>query len=79
MIGMFVLITITSCKENSKDPQKAEAILPTISKENLQNQAWQMEEQYWDYVGKIDTVAYKELWHNDFIGVSLRRSASFPE
>lgn len=27
-----------------------------------------MEERYWDYVEKIDTVAYKKLWHNDFIG-----------
>ena len=27
-----------------------------------------MEERYWDYVEKNDTIAYKELWHNDFIG-----------
>ncbi len=27
-----------------------------------------MEEKYWDYVQKIDTVAYKNLWHNEFIG-----------
>lgn len=27
-----------------------------------------MEELYWEYVQKNDTVAYKTLWHNDFIG-----------
>ena len=64
----LVLITITSCKENSKDSQKAEAKSPTFSKEELEDEVWKMEEQYWDYVEKIDTVAYKKLWHNEFIG-----------
>ncbi len=31
-------------------------------------EAWQMEEQYWDYVQKIDTISYKKLWHENFMG-----------
>jgi len=27
-----------------------------------------MEEQYWKYVEKNDTISYKTLWHDDFIG-----------
>ena len=68
LIAVLVLFTITGCKENNKDSQNAETALPTMTKENTENQAWQMEEQYWDYVEKIDTTAYKKLWHDDFIG-----------
>jgi len=68
MIALFVSIVRTSCNENSKDSQKAETIVPTMSKENLENEVWKMEEQYWDYIEKIDIVTYKKPWHNDFIG-----------
>ena len=68
MIGLFLIVTITSCNEKNKESELTETILPTVSKEELENEAWQMEEKYWDYVQKIDTVAYKNLWHNEFIG-----------
>jgi len=68
MIGLFLVVTITSCSEKNKESEPTETILPTVSKKELENEAWQMEEKYWDYVQKIDTVAYKNLWHNDFIG-----------
>lgn len=68
MIGLFLVVTIISCNKKNKESETTETILPTVSKEELENEAWQMEEKYWDYVQKIDTVAYKKLWHNDFIG-----------
>lgn len=34
----------------------------------MEDEAWQMEELYWEYVQNIDTVAYITLWHEDFIG-----------
>jgi hypothetical protein len=68
LISVFVLFSIAGCKETSKDSQNTEASLPAMSKENRKNEAWQMEERYWDYVEKIDTTSYKKLWHDDFIG-----------
>lgn len=68
LIALFLLNTISSCNKKDNDSEKTKTILPTISKEKLENEAWQMEERYWDYVMKNDTIAYKKLWHNDFIG-----------
>lgn len=34
----------------------------------LKEEVWRMEEQYWDYVEKNDTISYKTLWHEDFMG-----------
>lgn len=36
--------------------------------ESDNNDVWQMEEQYWDYVQKNDTISYKNLWHENFMG-----------
>ncbi len=36
--------------------------------EALKNEVWQMEEHYWEYVQKNDTIAYKKLWHDNFMG-----------
>jgi len=68
MIGLFLVVTLTSCKEKNKESKQAKTISATVNKEELENEAWQMEVKYWDYVQEIDTVAYKNLWHNDFIG-----------
>lgn len=68
LIAILVLLIITSCKEHNKDSQNTESSSPTMTKENMENQAWQMEERYWDYVKTIDTISYKKLWHDDFIG-----------
>ncbi len=68
LIAILVSVTVASCNENSKNSSKTETTFPSLDKENLENQAWNMEERYWDYVEKIDTIAYKKLWHNDFIG-----------
>jgi hypothetical protein len=70
ILGVLFLLTATinSCKEKNNDSVKANAFKSTVNKDTLQNQVWQMEEKYWDYVEKIDTVAYKKLWHEQFIG-----------
>ena len=67
-IALFLLVTITSCNENIKDSENAQATLPAINKEHLENEAWRMEERYWEYVQNIDTISYKNLWHENFIG-----------
>ena len=70
VIGLLLAVTTTSCNQPDKGSETTgtETILPIVSKEHIENEAWQMEEKYWDYVQKIDTVAYKKLWHDDFIG-----------
>lgn len=66
--ALFLLVTITSCNEKIKESENTQATLPAINKEDLENEVWRMEELYWDCVLKNDTIAYKKLWHNDFIG-----------
>ena len=68
MIGITVAITICSCNDSGKDSLKTETKSPAISHAELENQAWKMEELYWQHVEKMDTVAYKKLWHDDFVG-----------
>lgn len=45
-------------------------IISTVAqtKKTIENEVWNMEKQYWEYVQKSDTLSYKKLWHNDFIG-----------
>lgn len=38
------------------------------SADTQKNEVWQMEEKYWDLVKQNDTVSYKKLWHEDFLG-----------
>jgi hypothetical protein len=68
LIALLMSFIVTGCKEDNKDLQNAKVLSPTMTKENIENEAWQMEEKYWDYVTKIDTTSYKKLWHDDFIG-----------
>lgn len=63
LIG-FILIGACSQKDNAKERETT----PTLTSTDLEDAAWHMEELYWDYVQNIDTVAYKTLWHEDFIG-----------
>ena len=68
VIGITVAITICSCNDSGKESLKPKTISPAISHTELENQAWKMEELYWQHVEKMDTVAYKKLWHDDFVG-----------
>ena len=65
-IGLFLVVILISCNLKKKESEQIETILPMVSKKEIENDAWQIEEKYWEYVQKIDTVAYKKLWHNDF-------------
>ncbi|MEL4455268.1 nuclear transport factor 2 family protein [Lutimonas vermicola] len=66
--ALFLSVTITSCNKKNRESENTQATLPEIKKEDLENEVWRMEELYWDYVMKNDTIAYKNLWHNDFTG-----------
>lgn len=67
-IGLMAIIATTGCRQKQEEPTPEETLSPIANKEDLENEAWKMEENYWEYVQNIDTVAYKNLWHNDFIG-----------
>ena len=38
------------------------------SAENLKDEVWQKELQYWHFVKNNDTSAYRTLWHDNFVG-----------
>lgn len=65
----FVLsVVLGSCNQSNQNSGKADIALPSVGKAELESKAWEMEELYWDYVQRIDTVNYKKLWHSNFIG-----------
>ena len=70
LIGAMVFVTIsfTNCKEKNEQSKHNETIEPKIDKATQEEEAWQMEEKYWHYVQNNDTITYKTLWHDDFIG-----------
>lgn len=68
LIALLVSLLITSCSPDNKDSSVPETPVPSLSKTELEDEAWHMEELYWEYVQNIDTVPYKTLWHDDFIG-----------
>lgn len=65
---LFLVISLTGCNKRIKEPGDDQAGLTTSSKEDLRNEAWRMEELYWEHVQNNDTIAYKKLWHDEFIG-----------
>ena len=70
LLGATVLVTIsvTNCKGKNESSTLKEIVEPTIDKATLEEEAWNMEELYWQYVQNNDTITYKTLWHEDFIG-----------
>ena len=68
IIAPFFLMAVFSCNDRHQDVPSTDPSLPKLTMEVMENEAWQMEERYWEYVKTIDTTAYKELWHEAFIG-----------
>ncbi len=68
VIALLILVSLMSCKENKKHSSQSKTQIPTLSNSEMEDEAWKMEELYWEYVQKSDTVSYKTLWHNNFIG-----------
>ncbi|MBA4300707.1 MAG: nuclear transport factor 2 family protein [Cyclobacterium sp.] len=68
LIVLGALLVQFSCRVNSNNSSKEEKPMQIMTKTQLEDEAWQMEELYWEYVQKSDTVNYKTLWHDDFIG-----------
>jgi hypothetical protein len=64
-IALFILVSLSACNSNK---ESSPAAIPAVSDETLEDEVWQMEELYWKYVKDADTVAYKKLWHENFIG-----------
>ncbi|MEB2782339.1 hypothetical protein U3A58_18255 [Algoriphagus sp. C2-6-M1] len=59
LIVLFVLLAVSSCSENTKNSFKDETPEQTMTQAEIENEAWHMEELYWEYVQNIDTVSYK--------------------
>jgi hypothetical protein len=68
LTAIVILLITLGCMGSGTDGTNSETVSSSPNKESLENQAWEMEELYWEYVQKMDTVAYMTLWHNDFIG-----------
>ncbi len=68
LIALLVAITITSCDENRKESSMTDIPASSIGKAEMEMEVWKMEERYWEYVQKMDTITYKTLWHDDFVG-----------
>jgi hypothetical protein len=65
---LLASLILAGCSENSKISSEEEKTAPTPNKSQMEDEAWHMEELYWEYVQNMDTVTYKTLWHEDFIG-----------
>ena len=67
----FLLISVLAIQAQGSDPhsdnKSAITGMPS-EKEISENEAWHMEEQYWKFVQNNDTISYKKLWHEDFMG-----------
>jgi hypothetical protein len=66
--ALLGFLSLTSCsqeKENSPEGE-SEVVMPTRSQ--IEEEVWHMEELYWEYAKDNDTITYKTLWHEDFMG-----------
>lgn len=68
LLAVLVAVGFSSCGTKTENSSNSETLTSTFSKSELEDEAWQMEELYWEYVKNSDTVTYKTLWHEDFIG-----------
>ncbi|WP_373520418.1 nuclear transport factor 2 family protein [Aquiflexum sp.] len=68
VFAFLASLIMAGCSESSSNSSEEEKTAPTPNKSEIEDEAWHMEELYWEYVQDIDTVAYKTLWHEDFIG-----------
>jgi len=68
VFALLASLTLAGCNENSNNSSEVETPNQIMTKTEMEDEAWHMEELYWEYVQNIDTVAYKTLWHEDFIG-----------
>ena len=64
----IAIFSMTNCKEKTENTAQTETVEPIIDKGTLEDEAWHMEELYWQYVQNNDTITYKTLWHDNFIG-----------
>ena len=68
IVTLFLSVLITGCTSDKENTPQSDKPMSANRKDEIENEAWKMEEKYWDYVKNIDTNAYKNLWHDDFIG-----------
>jgi len=68
LVAVTLVIALFSCKEGGKDSEIDSTPMTSVIMEEMENEAWQMEELYWTLVQNNDTIAYKKLWHDQFIG-----------
>jgi len=64
----IAMISMTNCKEKHSDSSLAETPTLAIDNSTLEDEVWHMEELYSLYAKNNDTISFKTLWHDDFIG-----------
>ena len=64
----FLITAIMSCQDQGSKNDGSLTDSYKLTKQERESKAWEMEERYWEYVQDIDTISYKDLWHDDFIG-----------
>lgn len=66
--ALLLMTSLVSCSEPISKNDESKIEVSKRSKQERGIKAWEMEKRYWEYVQNIDTVSYKKLWHDDFIG-----------
>ena len=64
-VSFFIFVSLSGCNSNQ---ESTPSVTTDVSMEVLEDEVWQMEELYWKYVTLADTVTYKKLWHESFVG-----------
>lgn len=70
-ISLFCFTAYCSAALISCTGKKTDTVINEVAQMDtvaVQAEVWHMEELYWQYVLANDTVSYKKLWHEDFIG-----------
>ena len=64
---LIIWTVITGCNKQTQTDERPQPV-DQVALKDFKDQAWHMEELYWQHVQNNDTAAYKKLWHDDFIG-----------
>jgi hypothetical protein len=68
VFALLASLIIAGCGENRNNSSEVEKTGPAVSKTELKDEVWHMEDLYWEYAQNNDTVTYRTLWHKDFMG-----------
>ena len=68
LVACILALMLPGCSDPELPAQQTVESVPGQSAEDAEDEVWKMEKLYWQYVQNNDTISYKTLWHDDFIG-----------